>query len=107
VSATLIGYARCSMDEQHLTGQRPALLGLAVCEDRSYPTIARATAKPNGEQPKLSAWRQAHPAALSTGEHPVADPAEPFSASGLTSYRVLERGAGRPAAGQRGGGSRG
>jgi DNA invertase Pin-like site-specific DNA recombinase len=31
-----IGYARCSTDEQDLTGQREILLGLGVAEDRVY-----------------------------------------------------------------------
>jgi DNA invertase Pin-like site-specific DNA recombinase len=34
VSATLSGYARCSTDEQDLTAQRLALLGMGVAEDR-------------------------------------------------------------------------
>ncbi len=33
---TLIGYARCSTDEQDLTAQRQALLALGVSPDRSY-----------------------------------------------------------------------
>jgi DNA invertase Pin-like site-specific DNA recombinase len=36
VTATLIGYARCSTDEQDLTAQRQTLLGLGVAEDRIY-----------------------------------------------------------------------
>ena len=32
----LIGYARCSTDEQDLTAQRGILLGLGVAEDRIY-----------------------------------------------------------------------
>jgi DNA invertase Pin-like site-specific DNA recombinase len=36
VTATLIGYARCSTDEQDLTAQRGILLGLGVAEDRIY-----------------------------------------------------------------------
>jgi len=33
---TLIGYARCSTDEQDLTAQRQALLALGVAPDRTY-----------------------------------------------------------------------
>ena len=33
---TLIGYARCSTDEQDLTAQRQALLALGVADDRIY-----------------------------------------------------------------------
>ncbi len=36
MSATLIGYARCSTDRQDLAAQRQALLELGVAEDRIY-----------------------------------------------------------------------
>jgi DNA invertase Pin-like site-specific DNA recombinase len=36
MSATLVGYARCSTDEQDLTAQRDALAALSVPEDRIY-----------------------------------------------------------------------
>jgi DNA invertase Pin-like site-specific DNA recombinase len=36
MTATLVGYARCSTDEQDLTAQRQILLGLGVAEDRIY-----------------------------------------------------------------------
>jgi DNA invertase Pin-like site-specific DNA recombinase len=36
MTATLIGYARCSTDEQDLTAQRQALLRLGVAADRIY-----------------------------------------------------------------------
>ena len=36
VTATLVGYARCSTDQQDLTAQRDALAGLGVSEDRTY-----------------------------------------------------------------------
>ena len=36
MSETLIGYARCSTDEQDLTAQRQLLLGLGVASDRIY-----------------------------------------------------------------------
>jgi len=36
VTATLIGYARCSTDKQGLAAQRAALLDLGVAEDRIY-----------------------------------------------------------------------
>ena len=36
VSGTRVGYARCSTDEQDLTAQREALLGLGVDRDRLY-----------------------------------------------------------------------
>ncbi|MBB4931709.1 DNA invertase Pin-like site-specific DNA recombinase [Lipingzhangella halophila] len=36
MSGTLIGYARCSTDEQDLTAQRDRLAGLGVSDDRAY-----------------------------------------------------------------------
>ena len=36
MTATLIGYARCSTDRQDLAAQRQALLELGVAEDRIY-----------------------------------------------------------------------
>ncbi|GAA3618297.1 recombinase family protein [Nonomuraea rosea] len=36
MTATLIGYARCSTDEQDLTAQRQILLGLGVADERIY-----------------------------------------------------------------------
>ena len=36
MTATLIGYARCSTDRQELAAQRQALLELGVAEDRIY-----------------------------------------------------------------------
>jgi DNA invertase Pin-like site-specific DNA recombinase len=36
VTVTLIGYARCSTDEQDLTAQRQTLLGLGVADERIY-----------------------------------------------------------------------
>ena len=36
MTATLIGYARCSTNEQDLTAQRQILLGLSVAPDRIY-----------------------------------------------------------------------
>jgi hypothetical protein len=36
MSTPLVGYARCSTDQQDLTAQRDALLGLGVAADRIY-----------------------------------------------------------------------
>ena len=36
MSALLVGYARCSTDQQDLTAQRDALLGLGVEPERIY-----------------------------------------------------------------------
>ena len=36
MTATLIGYARCSTDRHDLAAQRRALMELGVAEDRSY-----------------------------------------------------------------------
>jgi DNA invertase Pin-like site-specific DNA recombinase len=67
---------------------------------REGMAVARAKGLPLGEQPKLSARRQARLSGLhAAGEHSVADLAELFSVSWPTVYRVLERVGGRPAAG--------
>jgi hypothetical protein len=49
VSAMLSGYARCSTDEQDLTGQRLVLLGLGVAEDRIY--LVKGLTAPTGPGP--------------------------------------------------------
>jgi DNA invertase Pin-like site-specific DNA recombinase len=36
MNALLVGYARCSTDQQNLTAQRDALLGLGVEVERFY-----------------------------------------------------------------------
>ena len=36
ITATLVGYARCSTDRQDLDAQRQSLLELGVAEDRIY-----------------------------------------------------------------------
>jgi hypothetical protein len=40
MSALLVGYARCSTDQQDLTAQRDALFGLGVEADRHMSTTA-------------------------------------------------------------------
>jgi DNA invertase Pin-like site-specific DNA recombinase len=80
----LIGYARCSTDEQDLTAQRGILLDLGV-------TGARG--KLCGKPPTLSTPQQAHLVQLhGAGEHSIADLAEMFSVSRATVYRTLARG---------------
>jgi DNA invertase Pin-like site-specific DNA recombinase len=51
VTATLIGYARCSTDEQDLTAQRETLLGLGVAADRIY--LDRGLTGTNRRRPGL------------------------------------------------------
>jgi DNA invertase Pin-like site-specific DNA recombinase len=51
VTATLIGYARCSTDEQDLTAQRQTLLGLGVAADRIY--LDRGLTGTNRRRPGL------------------------------------------------------
>lgn len=55
--ALLVGYARCSTDQQDLTAQRDALLGLGVEAERIYvdhgldrhkPRTSRTTGSPRG-----------------------------------------------------------
>ena len=45
MSALLVGYARCSTDQQDLTAQRDALLSLGVEAERIY------VARPDRHQP--------------------------------------------------------
>ncbi len=51
VTATLIGYARCSTDKQDIEAQRQALLGLGVVGERTY--LDRGLAGTNRRRPGL------------------------------------------------------
>lgn len=51
MSAQLVGYARCSTDQQDLTAQRDALLGLGVEAERSY--VDHGLTGTNRERPGL------------------------------------------------------
>ena len=51
MSALLVGYARCSTDQQDLTAQRDALLGLGVQADRIY--VDHGLTGTNRERPGL------------------------------------------------------
>ncbi len=51
MTATLIGYARCSTDTQDLTAQREILLGLGVADDRIY--LDRGLTGTNRRRPGL------------------------------------------------------
>jgi DNA invertase Pin-like site-specific DNA recombinase len=51
MSALLVGYARCSTDQQDLTAQRDALLGLGVEGDRIY--VDHGLTGTNRERPGL------------------------------------------------------
>jgi DNA invertase Pin-like site-specific DNA recombinase len=51
MSALLVGYARCSTDQQDLTAQRDALLGLGVAADRLY--VDHGLTGTNRERPGL------------------------------------------------------
>ncbi len=108
-----IGYATYSLEEPDLTAQRGTLLGLGVADERIHldhgltdsnrdrPGLAQALAavrageakgKLRGKQLKLTVRRQTHLLKEHrSGEHTIADLAEPFSASRATVYRVLER----------------
>ena len=49
MSAPLVGYARCSTDQQDLTAQRDALAGLGVEAERIYvPITAPSTSTSRG-----------------------------------------------------------
>ncbi|MFI8105441.1 helix-turn-helix domain-containing protein [Streptomyces sp. NPDC086023] len=108
-----IGYAKCSLDEQDLTAEHSILLGLGAADECIYlghgltgtnrdrpgslrtregMAVARANGNLTGKQPKLTARQQSHLAQQhQSGEHTLADLAEPFSVSRATVYRVLER----------------
>lgn len=59
---------------------------------REGMAVTQAEDKPKGKQPKLSARRPSHVLQQHrSGEHTIADLAEPFSVSRATVYRVLER----------------
>ena len=60
MTATLIGYARCSTDRQDLAAQRQALLELGVAEDRIYTDhgLTGTTRARPGLDPALAAVRQ-------------------------------------------------
>ena len=51
MSALLVGYARCSTDQQDLTAQRDALSGLGVEADRIY--VDHGLTGTNRERPGL------------------------------------------------------
>ena len=51
MSALLVGYARCSTDQQDLTAQRDGLLGLGVEPDRIY--VDHGLTGTNRERPGL------------------------------------------------------
>ena len=59
MTATLIGYARCSTDRQDLAAQRLALLELGVAEDRIYTDhgLTGTTRARPGLAPALAAVR--------------------------------------------------
>jgi DNA invertase Pin-like site-specific DNA recombinase len=95
MTATLIGYARCSLDKQDLTAQREILLGLGVAEDRIYldhGLTGTSRDRPGLDQ-ALAAVRAGDTLVEqhATGEHTIADLVELFSVSRATVYRVLER----------------
>ena len=61
MSALLVGYARCSTDQQDLTAQRDALLGLGVEADRIY--VDHGLTGTNRERPGSARhWPRAGPA---------------------------------------------
>ena len=64
MSALLVGYARCSTDQQDLTAQRDALLGLGVEADRIY--VDHGLTGTNRERPDfVKHWQPVGPETLS------------------------------------------
>jgi len=85
VTATLIGYARCSTFAEFE-------VDLLRLRTRECMAIARAKGKLKGRAAKLSTPQQAHLVKLhAAGEHSIADLAELFEVSRATVYRVLDR----------------
>jgi len=94
---TLIGYARCSTDEQDLTAQRQTLLALGVPPDRIY--IDHGVSGTKRERPGLDQalaavgvkqqceLKRMH----DTGEYSITDLGELFSVSRPTVYRTINR----------------
>ena len=66
MTATLIGYARCSTDRQDLAAQRQALLELGVAEDRIYTDHGPITASPARPAPAPASTRPSPPCAKAT-----------------------------------------
>ena len=64
VTATLIGYARCSTEKQDVEAQRQVLLGLGVVEERIY--LDRAlNRQANRRRPPAEPWlRSRHPTSI-------------------------------------------
>jgi len=105
----LVGYARCSTDQQDLTAQPDALTALGVKPNRIYvdhgltstnraPWFARSAGRVpvRRKQPKLKPAQEAHLVELwRAGKHTSAELAEPFSVARSTVYRAVQR-AGEP-----------
>jgi Resolvase, N terminal domain len=96
MTATLIGYARCSTDRQDLTAQREILQGLGVDNDRVYldhgltgttthrrPGLDQALAAVRAGDSSVSSARvtprAARPAARAAGKVPGTPAAQPVS----------------------------
>ena len=61
MTATLIGYARCSTDKQDLTAQRQALSELGVVPDRIYMDKAANYLRRQGRLPDPNLLRYVSP----------------------------------------------
>src|SRR3954451_24418920 len=73
MSALLVGYARCSTDQQDLTAQRDALLALGVRAERIY--VDHGLTGTNRERPGRGApWPPAAPATPSWSPSSTASP---------------------------------
>jgi DNA invertase Pin-like site-specific DNA recombinase len=84
MSALLVGYARCSTDQQDLTARRDGLFGLGVETDRIYVD--------HGKQPKLNRRQEAHLVSLvHSGEYSILEVAELFGVGRSTVNRAIER----------------
>ena len=100
MSALHVGYARCSTDQQDLTAQRDALLGLGVefesdllrLRTREGMKVAKTKGRLRGKQPKLNRKQEVHLVSLvHSGEHSTLEVAELFGVGRSTVYRAIER----------------
>ncbi len=114
MSALLVGYARCSTDQQDVTAQRDGLTRLGVAAERIYvdhgltgsdpacakrsprvaPAIRVAMAKGHlrGEQPKLNLRQEAHLVSLvHSGQYSTGEVADLFGVGRSTVHRAIER----------------
>jgi DNA invertase Pin-like site-specific DNA recombinase len=82
MSALLVGYARCSTDQQDLTAQPDALLGLGVEAERIYDD--HGLTGTNRERPRSAGGARCAPGQRHPGGHQARPPGQvPAGCSGI------------------------